>query len=235
MKIIKQTAYVISASSLLVGLTATPVFAQNGERHTGADDVAASTATTISAPTDDHGNASRTPDETQPDDTAKAQFKQDAQKKIADLRKTAKAETQAAREDSCNAHKKGAEQRISSISANVTRFQSKLDTILTKTQDYVTTNNVTVTNYDALVAAAKSAQTASATSIATLKDLKPSIDCTQTTNAENVASFRTAAQDSRDKLKTYMRSLKDLLKAVREAKQSATSTTTQTESKEGTN
>ncbi len=164
-------------------------------------------------------------DDTKPDDTVKTNFQNRAKQQIDDLKKTAKQKTQAARETSCTARKSGVDQRVSSIAKNTADFQAKLDSIFTKVQTYKTDKNLTVANYDSLVAAVNAAKAASATSQATLDSLKPTIDCTKDTNAQAVAAYRTAAQDSRDKLKAYMQSLKDLLKAVREAKQAASSNT----------
>jgi hypothetical protein len=77
--------------------------------------------------------------------------------------------------------------------------------------------------------AAQTAQTASADSITNLKSVKPSIDCNNTSVASDVANFKTAAKDTRDKLKSYRDSVRALLHALATAKHDAkTSDTTQT-------
>lgn len=221
MKFIKQVTYVVSASSLLIGLVATPVFAHNGVDHS-SDDSGNSSGSTSSGrgSTNDVKSVHEANEHAAGDDNAKAAFQSQAQQQIAELKSKIQQRSAEARQKSCDANKKGAETRISAISTNVSRFQNKLDSTFTKTQSYVTSKNLTVANYDALTAAVREAQNASAESIATLTNLKPTIDCSQSTNAENIAAYRSAAQDTRDKLKAYVGSLKDLLKAVRDAKQS---------------
>ncbi|TAH35876.1 hypothetical protein EYC59_01595 [Candidatus Saccharibacteria bacterium] len=232
MAISKKIAAVLVLSVLATSAVSSPVLAHNGSHD---EDEPHTTTTSQTTSIEDKVKArASSSDDTQADDKLKADFQNRAKQQVEDLKKNAKQKTQAARQTACNERKNGAEQRITSISTNTARFQTKLDSIFTKVQAYKTDKNLTVENYDTLVAAVTSAQSASADSIAALKGLQPTIDCTKDTNAQNVAAFRTAAQDSRDKLKAYMKSLKELLKAVRDAKQS-TQTQTKTENEGSTN
>lgn len=237
MKILKTVITSVSLVALLTVPASMTVYAHGGEAD---DDNSGSGRTKTVLATESTTTTSS--DDTKVEDSVKTELKNRGKQQVDELRKKGQQKSQAARETACNSSKKGAQQRISAISANTARFQTKLDTIFTKAQAYVTDKNLTVENYDALVAAVKTAQTTSAESVAALKALQPTIDCTQTTNAENVAAFRTAAHDTRDKLKAYMKSLKELLKAVRDAKHAAhtttntnTNTNTETETEGSTN
>lgn len=215
----------VASTSLVVLLTASAsvtAFAHNSsddksETHSGTSRtvVTENKVTTRTASSDD----------TQPDDKVKADFQNRAKQRVEELKKAGQQKTKAARETACTSHKTGAEQRIQSISKNTAGFQTKLNNIFEKAKAYKTEKDLRVANYDSLVAAVDAAQAASATSQATLNSLKPTIDCTKDTNAQDVAAFRTATQDARDKLKTYMQSLKELLKAISEAKQAVNTST----------
>ncbi len=231
MALSKKIAAVLALSVLATSAVSAPALAHNGSHDEDESSTTTSQATSVEDKVKARVSSS---DDTQADDKLKADFQNRAKQQVEDLKKNAKQKTQAARETSCNERKNGAEQRITSVSNNTARLQTKLDTIFTKVQAYKTDKNLTVENYDTLVAAVTSAQSASANSIAALKSLQPTIDCTKDTNAQNIAAFRTAAQDSRDKLKTYMKSLKELLKAVRDAKQAAQAQT-KTETEGSTN
>ncbi|HET7320267.1 MAG TPA: hypothetical protein VFI84_01615, partial [Candidatus Saccharimonadales bacterium] len=104
-----------------------------------------------------------------------------------------------------------------------------------KAQDYNTGNKLNVTNWDTLVSAAKDAQTASQQSITDLKALTPSsLDCNANgAVAQQVATFKVAAQKTRDSLKAYKQAVKDVLHALLAVK--GTSTSTDTKTTEGSN
>lgn len=217
-KIVASTSLVI----LIVASASVPAFAHNGahdETESGSSSNSGSRTHAVVAESSDSS------DDTKPDDSAKTDFQNRAKQRVEELKKAGQQKTKAARETACTSHKTGAEQRIQSISKNTAGFQTKLNNIFEKAKAYKTEKDLTVANYDSLVAAVDAAQAASATSQATLNSLKPTIDCTKDTNAQDVAAFRTAAQDARDKLKTYMQSLKELLKAIREAKQAVNTST----------
>ena len=78
---------------------------------------------------------------------------------LADAKKNHKSEKSAdAKKKSCETHKQGLETKFTHISANSQKIQSKIDGILVKAQDYKTTNNIVLANYDELLSAATSAQ-----------------------------------------------------------------------------
>ncbi|MEK7059572.1 MAG: hypothetical protein AAB971_02340 [Patescibacteria group bacterium] len=152
----------------------------------------------------------------------------------AELRKKAEAELAAKRQKHegakskeerhkrCESHKQGLTTKFSRISANSQKIKDHIDSVFTKAQAYQQAKNLHPDNYDALVATATNAQAAAATSITTLKNLTPTIDCNNESTASDVAAFKMAAADARDKLKAYRTAVKDVLKALQSARKSTT-------------
>lgn len=136
--------------------------------------------------------------------------------------------TDAQKQKTCEAHKQGLTKKFERITANSEKIKKHIDEVFTKAQAYQQANNLPVSNYNELVTAATTAQTAAEESIATLKTVKPTVDCNNTSVANDVATFKAAAQDTRDKLKAYRTSVKDILQALHKAK-------TSSESSEGSN
>jgi hypothetical protein len=88
--------------------------------------------------------------------------------------------------------------------------------VLDKAVKYQQTNNLTIDS--TLVANAQAAKATSAGSISALQTAKPAIDCTNPSVADEVATFKTAAQTTRSNLKAYRDSVKAVLKALEAAK-----------------
>lgn len=130
--------------------------------------------------------------------------------------------TEAERMTFCEAHKSGITTKFGSINTEMAGFQSRIDNILAKVQAYQQSNNVTVSNWAALLAAAKSAQTKSADALAALKSVTPSLDCNSTSVAQDIATFKAAAQLARDDLQAYKSAAQALLEALMGAKHTST-------------
>lgn len=155
------------------------------------------------------------------DDSVNSQLKQKGEERIAELREKNKAfrtRTADDRKKFCESHKQGLTTKFAKITGNSEKIQTRIDGIFAKAQAYKQAKNLTPDNYDALVAAATSAQAASSTSIATLKTLTPTLDCASSTNAADISAFKSAAEDTRDKLKGYRAAVKNVLKALQIAK-----------------
>ena len=118
----------------------------------------------------------------------------------------------------CVAHKQGLENKFSRIVANSQRIQERIDGILVKAKQYQLDNNLTVENYDDMVAEAETAQAAAKQAIADLETVKPTLDCNNESVASDVATFKAAAQTTRDSLKAYKTSVKAILHALEDAK-----------------
>ncbi len=142
------------------------------------------------------------------------------QKKKSDNKKPE--HSQKERKKICESHKDGLTNKFNHIASNSARIQTRIDDVFTKALAFQLSSNTQVTDFDTLVLAAKKAQTNSADSVAALKTVTPSIDCNSTSVASDVATFKTAAQQTRDNLKAYKTSVRAILHTLETAKDSTT-------------
>jgi hypothetical protein len=144
------------------------------------------------------------------------QFRQQGQAKVqAEAKDRIKTHTQAQRQQSCSARKASLTKRMNNSVAAAQRHKTVFDNIYTKVKTFKDSKNLTVANYDSLVATVDSAQADSAAKISALQSLDVTIDCTQIDSVTtNVSSFREAVGATRDSLKNYRKALVSLIKAV---------------------
>lgn len=221
-------------ASLLILLAAvvlassTPVFAHNGE-HAEDGNTSSSSDTGSGRSVNRHTTVTKTDDngtETEIEHTREvevhrssvAELKQKAQADLSKRQQSGKKLTDDQRKKVCETHKQGLQNRADHIVSNSQRIQKRIDGILQKAVDYKTSKNLTPANWDSLLAVAQSAQAASSASITTLQSVKPTVDCNNTSVAGDVATFKTAAAETRDNLKAYRDSVKAVLKALAEVK-----------------
>lgn len=145
--------------------------------------------------------------------------------------------TAAARTKKCELRKQGLTNKFANIAGNGQRFQTKINGILANAETYRAKNaGVTVANYDALLVTAKTAQAKSSSSIAALKAVSVSLNCNNVSVAGDVATVKAAAEQVRTDLKSYKSAVKAVLHALRDAKvSSSTSTTNSTTKTSGDN
>jgi hypothetical protein len=204
-----------------------PAFAHEGDSTTtnsGTDD------TTTSTSTEQENETSATTSSSK-----REELKAAREAKVAAAKKTADEKKAERQEKVCENRKKGLTVRSSRIVANSKRIDEKITDIYKKVDNYKTTNNVTVANYDELTAAITTAQDDANTAISDLEKVVPTTDCTSTTNTNStdVATFKTAAKKTRDSLKAYRSAVKKLLVAVAQAKGDDKTTTTDTNTSTG--
>jgi chromosome segregation ATPase len=210
-----------AATALLVlslGITVTiPVYAE-GSSNSGSDSSVSDQSSSGSTLEDRQKLA----EDRQAVKTAATTVKEDRQQLKTD--RTEKTAEQ--KQKLCTAHKQGLENKFNRIVTNSQKIKTKIDGVLTKAQDYQSKNNLTVENWDSLLAAAQTAQTAAGDSITNLQSVKPSLDCNSTSVSTDVANFKTAAKDTRDKLKAYRDAVRSLLHAEATAKHAASDKST---------
>lgn len=149
-------------------------------------------------------------------------------------RQTDKSTNQEDRAKRCESRKQGINTKIAKISANAQRVQDRIDKLFAKAQAYQAAKVPTPPEgYADLVLAATNAQAASAASIVTLKSTTPSVECNKTTVAGDILAFKTAAQDTRTKLKAYRAAVRAVLVSL-DIPRSANSSTIRSGT-EGTN
>lgn len=226
-KIFTSSIAVMIAAFLI--LVTVPVFAETGSGESG-DDASTSTTTTerkrhgsddnVALVSDDDSDEKTEANETRGSDRGKLQS--EGARLLAEAKKSHKSEKSAEnRKKTCESRKQGLDQKFTRITANSERFQSKIAGVQQKAEDYKTANNIELSNYDELVSAANVAKEASASSIASLKEVKPTVDCNSASVAGDIATFKAAAQNTRDNLKAYRTAVKSLLKALHDAKEPA--------------
>jgi hypothetical protein len=141
---------------------------------------------------------------------------------VTELRKEHKTQSAEARQKKCQSRKQGLNTKFNRMVTNSQRAQDRITGVLDKAMAYQKDNNLQVNDFDTLAGKANAAAAVSADSITALKAVKPTLDCNNASVAQDVATFKTAAQDTRDKLKAYRSAVKDLLKALEAAKPSTT-------------
>lgn len=162
-------------------------------------------------------------------DEVKAELHKRAEEHVNELRQEHKSQSAENRQKACVAHKQGLTKKFERIVANAERHQARIDGALDKGVAFKDSNNLSPDNYDTLLTAAQDAKTKSAASIEALKAVEPTLDCNNVSVASDVATFKAAAQTVRTDLKAYKTAVKNLLKAIRDAKQAASESTDTTE------
>lgn len=228
----------------LLSLATVPALAKDGS--SGDDSV--SNKTTVTASSSNSGSAehatvtatSKTETETEhaveteTSDDSSAELHKRGSSVIDDLRKTHKsAKTTAERQKTCESHKQGLTNKFSRMVSNSEKIQAHIDEVFTKGQAFKVSSGLSPADYDTLVATAVTAQTNSQASIATLKTVQPAVDCNSETVASDVATFRAAAQQTRDNLKAYRTSVRAVLKTLLTAKADASTTANTTNTDNG--
>ncbi len=219
----------IGASLAVVALLFAPVavYARDGVSGSGISGSGSTTPSTSTTPEAEHTATVET--HTTADSTelhhSGSDMVSELEKKKSDSKKPE--HSQEERKKICESHKDGLTNKFSHIATNSSRIQTRIDDVFAKALAFQQTSTTQVTNFDPLVAAAKTAQTNSADSITALKAVTPSLDCNSTSVASDVATFKTAAKQARDNLKAYKASVRAILQALETAKDTTAEGTTQ--------
>jgi hypothetical protein len=225
MKTVKRFIFSLSTLLLLSGTAlAVPVSARDA---TSGSSGTNNTTTTADDPAGHDAN--QTEKETEVENHAHdlaEQFKQQAQTQLAADKTKLKVHTEAERQKACTERKADLTKRMAQKVTQAQAHKTFFDNFYTRLKNFHDTKNLTVANYDALTAAADTAQANAAASISALQSLDVSVDCTSQTVASSVSTFQQALKSTRDSLNTYRSSLVDIAKALKTA--SAASTTNPT-------
>lgn len=214
MKYIKKLILSLLALAFIAGSTV-PALAKDGTDDNGSDSTSSQTGTTPEARQETHAPVvnARVEHETE------LKNRDRAESIINELKDKNKKEVpDGTKRQNCENEKGGIKTKAGTLGTNAARYESKLDTTLQRAEDYQKTNNLTVTNWDSLVSAATAAQSKAAASVAALKALNVTIDCTQPSVATQVATIKAAALQARTDLLAYKQSVIALLTALENAK-----------------
>jgi len=141
-----------------------------------------------------------------------------AEELLSQKKNSIKERTEAEKQKSCEQISSNLSKKLANGISRAEKHKTLFDNHLTKIEEFNASKQLTVSNYEALLATAQTAQTQAQTSIDGLKSFTPKVDCTNlgaTTN--NVAGYQVAIGDVKSDLNAYRTAIKDLLTAVKQA------------------
>lgn len=144
-------------------------------------------------------------------------LRDDARLLLQAKRQNTKERTKAERQKACTLRRSGIDKRTTAYGTAAQRHLDVFNKIFTKVQAFQTSKQLTVSNYDTLVAAATAKQTAAQTAVDALKALDVQIDCTQADPAGAIATVKTAVSNARTALQDYRTAIKNLILALKAA------------------
>lgn len=173
---------------------------------------------------------------------SREELKAEAERRMAEAKAKAaqikaRAEENKAKREAAKAKLDVAKQRIcekrQTVITNVmsrmnNRGQKHLDLITavsTKVQEFKNSKDLTVEDYDTLLAAVESSKAAAQTAVDTVKNTQVEFKCDGTDPKGVASSFKEAVKSQNEALKAYRDAVKDLIKAIRHA--NGTQNTTQ--------
>jgi hypothetical protein len=233
--------FVVPAIVLGLAISATPVFAEESTSSTGSVNVKvgdSSLSTDVKSKTDTSESENsvnhktdqtevqpknQTPSVTSTDeavtttDIDESSVRIKGEKDVADRRKNHKVHTVEQRQNFCNMDKTGLTTKFNAIQTNAQRAEDKIGSVYTKAADFSNTHNLQPVDYAALTATVANDKTATDGAIAAL--VAPKIDCTSTTVATDVATFKVAADQARTDLDAYRKDVRTLIVAIKTALQ----------------
>jgi hypothetical protein len=110
-------------------------------------------------------------------------------------------------------------ERINAVMDNLSRQASNhlivFNRFYDRVQEFYDSGQLTVSNYGELKAAADASKDAAALEIEALVQLDVEVDCTDPEVAVKVGAFKDSAEAARDALKTYRKSLVELISSMR--------------------
>jgi|GEM_PF-1147303 len=170
------------------------------------------------------------------DDSQTAELHSKGKSLVAELQKENKSkQTDSERQKVCEVRKQGLTNKFTVIARNSQSYQTRIDDVFAKAQAFQTSKSFTSTDLTALIAAANDAKATSATSVANLQAVTPTLDCNNASVAQDVATFKTAAAQTRTDLKAYKAAVKAVVQALKSATKTSTDTTTPTTTTEKSN
>lgn len=231
MKKTRALMLAIAVTVLTLGVVAAPTYAVENNTDTTTSPNG-TTSTTQNTETEHDGGASTQPPaerqrqvkthetemRTQGQNILKEVEKEKEAKDKANEADKKSAETAAAeRQKRCEEHREGLQTKVERIVENAKAYKERVDEVYSKALEYQKANNVSIDA--ALVAAANAAQAQAAVSVQALSGLKPTVDCSNTSVATDVATFKAAAAQARNDLQAYRLAVKNVLTALEAAKQ----------------
>lgn len=141
--------------------------------------------------------------------------RQAREEKVAEIKANVDERHAMIKQDVCENRQARIQNRITAMSRSAGNVQDAIDKAYEHVQDFYVSRDLTVPEYDTLVAAVESAKAESETSLEALTSYEFEVDCASSTVGAQVDAYRTAAQGTRDDLKSYRHALVELIVAVK--------------------
>lgn len=146
-----------------------------------------------------------------------AEHKDEARQKIEEKRENAQIKSTEKRQEACERRVANIEAKFDRLDQHANRLLSVIDSFYAKVTGFYERGQLTVSNYDELLASVDEAKASAAAEVAALENLSVDIDCTDPDVAVSVATFRETTSSARTALKAYRAALVDLISAMHAA------------------
>ncbi len=157
----------------------------------------------------------------------RAEVEAEARKKVAERaseiekENTEKKKSPEERKKTCEERKTGLETKLKNLVKNAEKHQQRISLYLDAATKYVNDNTLGDEAVTSALLKAEDAKAKSAGSVAALKALSPTIDCTAGAVSSDVAQFKAAAEQARNDIKAYKDSVKSLLEVLEDLNEEA--------------
>lgn len=223
---IKQVLFVVPALVLTLSLAAVSGYAEDGGNATasGQSETGSSVSTTSGSSNLSSNKASGSDSETN-DSANETEVEAGIHQRGAELLNEAEknhknGKSSAQTQKVCENRKHGIQTKTGTLVANAQASLNRINKVLTQIENYQKANNLTVANWDSLIASSTAAQSQATASVQALAAVNPTLDCTSTSAAAELATFKAAVAQARTNLLAYRSAVKDVLVAVENAKSS---------------
>jgi|GEM_PF-2301084 len=163
--------------------------------------------------TETHNSAT----ETESHDGSGSSLESRVKQLLDDKRQNKPAKSTADLQKICQQHQADINKKIANLSTKAQNHLTAFNNVFTKVQAFQSSHNLSVSNYDTLVADATAKQTAATTAVNALKSVSVTVDCSTADPASSIATVQTAASDARTALQAYRSSLLALVNALLDA------------------
>lgn len=119
------------------------------------------------------------------------------------------------KQENCERRKAKLTSAMPKMANGANTVKSVIDKHYERVQGFYADGQLTVDNYDELVAAIELAKTEAEAALQTVNDYKFEIDCSANNTGEQLDAYRTAIKDAKTALKAYRKALVDLISSLR--------------------
>jgi hypothetical protein len=152
--------------------------------------------------------------------------------KAANLKKDEQAKLDEKKQLSCEKRQEFINQTMGRLNERVTKQLELFNNATTRVQNYVTTKNLTVPNYDTLLSNVAAKRAAAQASLVALQTAKAAFKCDANNPKAAVVAYQAALRNTNKALQDYRDSVKQLIRAVKAVSANPTGTKSKTGDKQ---